>query len=502
MFAAKKKAVSTTGTTLSHQHTFATLQGLSSNLMIADPDYNIIFANEAVLKFLREYESQIRKDLPHFSVDTLIGSNIDIFHKNPAHQRSKMGDMTGDIETSIKVGGLVFNLRVFPLLDGKGTRIGTTVEWKDSVEMDNASQIVAINRSMATIEFDLDGTILNANKNFLDTVGYDLSEIQGKHHRMFVDPEEGKSQEYRDFWASLKEGKYQAAEYKRFGKGGREIWIQASYNPVTDLNGRPFKVVKYATDITKQINTKQINMVRDIGKMMLVNLSEITSAVETVNTQTTSASGALTQTSSNVQTVAAGAEELHASVQEIADNMSKSRTEADSAVNRVTTAVDETGKLAEAAQEMNNIVELIRGIADQVNLLALNATIEAARAGEAGKGFAVVATEVKNLATQTGQATDKIGEQIGGIQGIVDRVVKSLEDIRGSIDSLNSYVAGAAGAVEEQSAVAQDMSSNMQSAASAVDDISRSLRTIVETLGVVQSAIGTATQAADDLAKK
>lgn len=235
---------------------------------------------------------------------------------------------------------------------------------------------------------------------------------------------------------------------------------------------------------------------------MLVNLSEITSAVETVNAQTTSASGASTQTSSNVQTVAAGAEELHASVQEIADNMSKSRTEADSAVNRVTTAVDETGKLAEAAQEMNNIVELIRGIADQVNLLALNATIEAARAGEAGKGFAVVATEVKNLATQTGQATDKIGEQIGGIQGIVDRVVKSLEEIRGSIDSLNSYVAGAAGAVEEQSAVAQDMSSNMQSAASAVDDISRSLHTIVETLGVVQSAIGTATQAADDLAKK
>lgn len=389
-----------------------------------------------------------------------------------------------------------------PVFDSRGrvykvVKIASDITEQKMREADNTGQLAAIHKSQAVIEFKPDGTILTANPNFLGAVGYSLDEIKGKHHSMFVDPSEAAAPEYKAFWAALARGEYQAAQYKRIGKGGREIWIEASYNPILDPSGRPYKVVKYATDITKQIN-----MVRDIGKMMLVNLSEITSAVETVNAQTTSASGALTQTSSNVQTVAAGAEELHASVQEIADNMSKSRTEADSAVNRVTTAVDETGKLAEAAQEMNNIVELIRGIADQVNLLALNATIEAARAGEAGKGFAVVATEVKNLATQTGQATDKIGEQIGGIQGIVDRVVKSLEEIRGSIDSLNSYVAGAAGAVEEQSAVAQDMSSNMQSAASAVDDISRSLHTIVETLGVVQSAIGTATQAADDLAKK
>ena len=112
--------------------------------------------------------------------------------------------------------------------------------------------VAAISRSQAVIEFTLDGTILTANDNFLKTLGYALGEIQGKHHGMFVDPSERDGAAYRDFWAALRRGEYQAAEYKRIAKGGREIWIQASYNPILDLNGKPYKVVKYATDITAQ----------------------------------------------------------------------------------------------------------------------------------------------------------------------------------------------------------------------------------------------------------
>ena len=122
---------------------------------------------------------------------------------------------------------------------------------------DIGAKLAALDRSQAIIEFDLDGTIRTANENFLATVGYRLDEIQGKHHRMFVDPSYAASREYQQFWMELAGGTYQAAEYKRFGKGGKEVWIQASYNPILDMNGQPFKVVKYATDITERIRQQE-----------------------------------------------------------------------------------------------------------------------------------------------------------------------------------------------------------------------------------------------------
>ena len=109
---------------------------------------------------------------------------------------------------------------------------------------DHAGQIEAISKSQAVIEFNMDGTIITANQNFLDTVGYSLDEIQGQHHRMFAGDDLAQSTEYRQFWEKLNRGEYESAEYKRFGKCGKEIWIQASYNPILDLNGNPFKVVK------------------------------------------------------------------------------------------------------------------------------------------------------------------------------------------------------------------------------------------------------------------
>ena len=235
----------------------------------------------------------------------------------------------------------------------------------------------------------MDGTIIGANQNFLKTVGYTLDEIRGRHHSMFVDPSERDGAAYREFWAALNRGQYQAAEYKRIGKGGKEVWIQASYNPILDLNGKPFKVVKYATDTTAQVLVRMGN--ERVRGMM--------------------------------ESVAAGAEELNASVREISEAMTKSRETASTAVGRVEAADAQAKRLNEAAQAMSGIVELIGNITGQINLLALNATIESARAGEAGRGFAVVASEVKNLATQAKQATDKIGQEIGNLNGISGDVV-------------------------------------------------------------------------------
>src|ERR1700733_9911941 len=127
---------------------------------------------------------------------------------------------------------------------------------EDQERADFAGQIAAIRRSQAVIEFSLDGSILTANDNFLRAMGYTLAEVQGKHHSMFVDEAYRQSAEYRDFWASLGRGEYLAGEYRRIGKGGREVWIQGAYNPILDLNGRACKVVKYASDVTDQVNMR------------------------------------------------------------------------------------------------------------------------------------------------------------------------------------------------------------------------------------------------------
>lgn len=227
------------------------IQSLSARVMIIDNDLQIVSANSAVLSFLKTVESDIRRDLPSFSADNLIGVNIDSFHKNPAHQRKMIAEMRATYETSIRLGGHVFDLRATPLLSTAGERVGTAMEWFDSQMADYAGQIAAINRAQAVIEFNLDGSILTANENFLNAMGYQLSEIKSQHHRMFVMSDESNTREYDAFWQSLRGGEFASGLFKRLAKHGREVWIQASYNPIFDKRGQPFKVVKYAVDVTR-----------------------------------------------------------------------------------------------------------------------------------------------------------------------------------------------------------------------------------------------------------
>ncbi|MBR0786162.1 methyl-accepting chemotaxis protein [Bradyrhizobium iriomotense] len=323
-----------------------------------------------------------------------------------------------------------------PLLDEKGKPFGvvkfaTDVTAEKLKNADLAGQIAAIDKAQAVIEFNMDGTIITANANFLGALGYSLAEIKGHHHSMFVEAAERDGAGYREFWAALNRGQYQAAEYKRIGKGGKEVYIQASYNPILDLNGKPFKVVKYATDTTRQVLVRMGN--ERVRGMM--------------------------------ESVAAGSEELNASVREISEAMTKSRETAMSAVDQVAAADAQAQRLTEAAQAMSGIVEMINSITGQINLLALNATIESARAGEAGRGFAVVASEVKSLANQAKQATDKIGQEIGSLNGISGDVVSALGSIKQAINNVSEYVTSTAAAVEEQSTVTNEMSTSMQRAA-------------------------------------
>ena len=235
-----------------------------------------------------------------------------------------------------------------PTLDpsGKITKVVKyAIDITDQVlkNADYSGQIEAINKAQAVIEFKLDGTIINANENFLSVTGYTLEEVKGNHHSMFVEPEYRKSVEYSEFWRSLKNGEYQADEYKRLGKTGNEIWIQASYNPIFDPDGKPFKVVKYATDITKQVNNR--HETQRVGGLVDSNLTQILNSVSDANIQATTAASASTQTLQTVQSVAAAVEEFQAASQEIARNMELSRQE----VEKVNTEAENADQSCQTA---------------------------------------------------------------------------------------------------------------------------------------------------------
>ncbi len=243
-----------------------TVDGAMTAMMMVDRDLVITYANNSTVKLLKTHEAALATVYPGFSVDKIVGTCIDTFHKTPEHQRKLLADPANlPYQTDIAIGDLKFALNVTAVMDAEGQYVGNALEWsdvtdlrhKEEVNADFASQIAAISKSQAVIEFNMDGTIIQANDNFLNTVGYRLEEIQGKHHRMFVEPDYAQSPDYIRFWENFNNGEYAAARYKRLGKGGKEIWIQASYNPIFDFNGKPVKVVKYATDVTTEVEKEK-----------------------------------------------------------------------------------------------------------------------------------------------------------------------------------------------------------------------------------------------------
>ncbi|MAF97068.1 MAG: chemotaxis protein [Micavibrio sp.] len=324
------------------------------------------------------------------------------------------------------------------------------------------SIVNAINRSQAVIEFTLDGTILDANDNFLSVMGYSLDEVKGKHHSMFADAAYAASQEYKDFWKKLAAGEFQAAQYKRYGKGGKEIWIEASYNPIFDAEGKPFKVVKFATDLTPR-KEESLALANDFEANVKTLVADVVSSIQQVQNTSNSLAASADDTSSRSNVVAATTEELSASIHEIS-------TQVTNAVKVVGTAVEQTkisenlvSGLVEAAEKIGEVTALISEIADQTNLLALNATIEAARAGDAGKGFAVVASEVKKLALETASATGEIGSHINNIQGASETTAQAIRKVTNMIEQVNEISTAISSAVEEQSAATKDVATNITS---------------------------------------
>ncbi len=344
----------------------------------------------------------------------------------------------------------------------------------------------ALDRSQAVIEFEMDGTIITANNNFLTVMGYTLDEIRGQHHSMFAEPEFAASEEYKQFWEALNRGEFQAAQYKRLGKGGKEIWIEASYNPILDPNGRPTKVIKFATDLTPR---KMQN--RQLAEDFQTNVQTLVEAVTASANQMESTAQGLTaasqETDSQANSVAAAAEELSMSVKEIMAQIDRSSETVKTAVTDAQEAETRVNGLVEAANRVGEITLLISDIADQTNLLALNATIEAARAGEAGKGFAIVAQEVKALASQTAKATEEIGAQVRNIQGTSTATAEGINAMIGVVTQISELSEAISNSVTEQSEATNEVAANISGVQSAASETGQAS---VEVLDVSRDLTG------------
>jgi len=295
-----------------------------------------------------------------------------------------------------------------PILDRRGRpykiiKHATDVSDERLQASDTEGQLSAINRSQAVISFDLDGIILDANDNFLTTMGYRREEVVGRHHRMFVDPAERESAEYRDFWTRLRRGEYNAALYRRVRKDGADVWIQASYNPIFDMAGRPFKIVKYATDVTRQTSA---------ARMLQESLGSLADTVPAI-------AGQARQTS------------------RLAHEASESASNGGAMVDQL---IDVIGQISRRTEDMSDIIGLIDSIAFQTNILAINAAVEAAHAGEHGRGFGVVAQEVRGLAQRSAQSARDIRDLI---QNTIDALAQSGVHARLAGEAMHTIVSSA-----------------------------------------------------------
>ena len=617
------------------------MEGSSAAVMTINRDFIVTYVNKASMDLFSENAAEFKAAFPSFDPTKIIGTCIDVFHKKPEHQRQMLADASRlPFKTDIKVGSLTIALYVTATYCPMGKHTGNLLEWCDVTaerrkafeDLDALGQLAAINKIQGVIEFDLTGQITAVNKNFANVTGYNEKEIVGNHHSMFVEPAYKASHEYKSFWEKLARGEADSGQYKRIGKGGKEVWLQASYNPIMDMNGKPFKVVKYATDITGNKlqaadNAGQLAAISKIqgviefdlkGKIIAVNdnfanvtgysekeivgnhhsmfvepaykasheyksfweklargeadsgqykrigkggkevwlqasynpimdmngkpfkvvkyatditeqyknaatlaeaveetqgiiegakagdlssrvplegktgaiaalcdgvnalmdkmsevIVQVREAGDTINTAAGEISMGNNDLSQRTEEQASSLEETAASMEELASTV-KNNAENAKQANQLATAasavalkggevvgqvVNTMHAINQSAKKIEDIISVIDGIAFQTNILALNAAVEAARAGEQGRGFAVVAGEVRNLAQRSASAAKEIKDLIsdsvsktaeGTMQ--VEQAGNTMQEIVSSVQRVTDIMGEISAASVEQSA--------------------------------------------------
>lgn len=614
-----------------------TLHGINkaAALIHFEPDGTIVDANVNFLSTLGyELKEVVGKHHKIFVPENIVNSPE---YKKFWLDLAKGVSQVGDFSRVNKAGKFIHIYASYsPITDAKGKVIGVVKVAMDKTdqknrEIDYKGQIEAIKKSQAVIEFNMDGTIITANDNFTEALGYELEEIQGSHHRIFCESDYASSKEYRKFWQDLNKGEYASGTYKRIRKDGSEIWIQATYNPILGFDGKPFKVVKYASDVSAQklkeleamevsktqgiieltadghvitasqkflsyfgytmdeikgqhhsaLCTKELstspeyeNFWRDLrtgrvfqGRFPRVGKNNQTVWLDAVYTPIRDFSGKVfkivkyasditqqveaeerekevfkgieknsVQVASSATELTVQANQMGASAKEILgeidltndmtmdlrqqmDSILSSTEEMTVAVKEISNGAQEAAKISNDAVENSNntnaimselsnssaeistVVKAIHAIAQQTNLLALNATIEAARAGEAGKGFAVVASEVKELAKETRNATEDITKRIEKIQGDTANALDSNAKITDIISRLSEIANTTASSVEEQSVTTSEMSKSVSHSNDGLSKISHSMNKIHDQMNEMSTGVNENTTAASNLSE-
>ncbi|BDA83136.1 methyl-accepting chemotaxis protein [Aureimonas sp. SA4125] len=383
-----------------------------------------------------------------------------------------------------------------PITNSKG-RVYRVVKFATDITdakrraIEDAGKLKALSDSQAIIEFTPDGDILSANENFLLTVGYSLDEVKGRHHRIFVDPAYAATPAYGAFWDELRAGRFQAADFKRFGKGGKAVWIQASYNPIRDENGVVVKVVKFATDLSDRmmavsclgealgrladgdlaqrlerpfipsLESLRENFNASLEKLQLAMSSvsrnadvihsgsaQIMTASEDLSQRAAQQAAALEEASATLSEMTSTVRDSSLRAEEVGSIVSQTKQDAEKSGTVVEQAVSAMAAIERSSEEIGKIIGVIDEIAFQTNLLALNAGVEAARAGEAGRGFAVVAQEVRGLAQRSAEAAKQIkdlismsGKQVDSGVNLVGQAGTALRGIVASVVTIDALIA-------------------------------------------------------------